>query len=122
MRKKNKTEQLFRYLNINIISNNPVCLNRSSVPVVCRKRRLNKDDSLGETVKTEAPCHSRCGTIKISNSHTTMFLYSQTYQLEYIFYMGICSFRNIITDLKVAANCLPLFFTVMHSLLELCCH
>jgi hypothetical protein len=30
-------------------------------PLVCRKRRLN-----GRTFRTEVPCHSRCGTIKIT--------------------------------------------------------
>jgi hypothetical protein len=34
-------------------------------PVVCRKRRLNGGGLSDETGKAEAPCHSRCGTIKI---------------------------------------------------------
>jgi hypothetical protein len=35
-------------------------------PLVCRKRRLNGAVlRMRSTGKTEAPCHSRCGTIKI---------------------------------------------------------
>jgi hypothetical protein len=33
--------------------------------LVCRKRRLSGDRPLDKTGKTEAPCHSRCGKIKI---------------------------------------------------------
>jgi hypothetical protein len=34
-------------------------------PLVCRKRRLNGAVLRMRPKKTEAPCHSRCGTIKI---------------------------------------------------------
>jgi hypothetical protein len=34
-------------------------------PLVCRKKRLNRGGLSDETEKTEAPSHSRCGTIKI---------------------------------------------------------
>jgi hypothetical protein len=37
-------------------------------PLVCRKRRLNGGGPSDETGKTEVPCHSRCGTIKIRRS------------------------------------------------------
>jgi hypothetical protein len=34
-------------------------------PLVCRKRRLNGAVLQMRPEKTEVPCHSRCGTIKI---------------------------------------------------------
>ena len=36
------------------------------VTLVCRQGRLNWDNPLDESTKTEASCHSRCGMIKTS--------------------------------------------------------
>jgi hypothetical protein len=50
--------------NLNFLTRYPVKIRfRIYPPLVCRKRRLNP---LDETGKTEVPCHSRCGTIKIT--------------------------------------------------------
>jgi hypothetical protein len=39
-------------------------------PLLCRKWRLNV--AVLETRNTEAPCHSRCGTIRVSPLSTTL--------------------------------------------------
>jgi hypothetical protein len=41
-------------------------------PLACRKKRSNGGGPSDETEKTEAPCHSRCGTIKIPPCSETL--------------------------------------------------